>query len=122
MSSLKALITTLKFQCPVIVSYNETPALRTVDDADLPPFGSLSIGYGTGGGLPWQFFLRPQQRADLGFFKIFITTRYIDYSYVPQQSPFDEHNRSRKSMLQAGESPEEGTWDVLVIPVTTAVA
>ena len=102
----------------MIVSYNETPALRTVDDANLPPFGSLSIGYGGGEfSRPWEFFLRPQQRADLGFFKIFITTRYIDYSYVPQQSPFDQHNRSSKSMLQAGESPEEGTWDVLVIPV-----
>ncbi|KAF8988251.1 caspase domain-containing protein [Cyathus striatus] len=67
-------------------------------DAPLPPYNandangaksSLTIGYGEGGAPPWQFLLRDGDTKDVGFFKLFLTTRATNLSSIAQDSPFD---------------------------------
>ncbi|KAF8988246.1 caspase domain-containing protein [Cyathus striatus] len=50
---------------------------------------TLTIGYGEGGAPPWQFLLRVGDTKDVGFFKLFLTTRATNLSSIAQDSPFD---------------------------------
>ena len=40
-------------------------------EAPLPANGTLSLGYGSGGGLAYEFVLRKNQERDVGFIKLF---------------------------------------------------
>ncbi len=63
-------------------------------DPPLPAHGTLSIGFGPGGAQAQTYGLRPGQDVDVGYIKVFLTTEYIDYSVLEQDSPFDEHDRA----------------------------
>ncbi|VDC06743.1 unnamed protein product [Peniophora sp. CBMAI 1063] len=54
--------------------------------------GELTIGYGTGGGLPHTFFLEEGQDKEVGFIKLFLSTRPIDLSGIVQRTPFGHAN------------------------------
>jgi hypothetical protein len=73
----------------------------------------LTIGYGDGGGLPHQYFLRDGQDMDVGFLKLFLSTRSIDLRAVAQPSPFEMPsnfglNRDVRQLPVA-------TWDTVTI-------
>ncbi|KAI0309849.1 caspase domain-containing protein [Amylostereum chailletii] len=68
--------------------------------ATLPAGGSLTIGYGSGGAPPHCFFLRPGQKVDVGFLKLFLTTEYVDLSNIPQVSPFDPNRPTARATLR----------------------
>jgi len=76
------------------------------------PKGHLTIGYGSGGGVPWSYTLRQNQKFDVGFLKVFLTTDYVDFSNVEQRSPFE---RSR----DGGEDKtrKEPTWDTITATI-----
>lgn len=78
-------------------------------DAPLPPKSSLAVGYGDGGASPWQFLLREGEDKDLGFFKLFLTTKPADFSSIPQESPFDR-GTSRHGQLAAAKLPAPDWW------------
>ena len=59
-------------------------------DAPLPPQQKLTIGYGGGGVSPWVFSLEPEEKRDVSFFKLIVTTSPIDLSLISQGSPFGE--------------------------------
>jgi hypothetical protein len=81
-------------------------------DAPLQPHSSLSIGFGSGGHAPRVFSLPPGQNVDVGFLKLFLTTRYVDYSNIPQSSPFSTGRGNRLVKVKTIE-----TWDTIKIPV-----
>jgi len=58
-------------------------------DPPLRPQGSLTIGYGAGGGVPLVYVLRKGQDVDVGHLKLFLSTNHADLSGIPQDSPFD---------------------------------
>ncbi|CAA7263720.1 unnamed protein product [Cyclocybe aegerita] len=72
-------------------------ALTTKVDVPLPPKSSLTIGYGEPGITPWQFLLPEGEKKDLGFFKLFLSTRpaYFD-SILQEESPFELQSQTGK--------------------------
>ena len=75
--------------------------------------GSLTIGYGSGGTVPFVYFMRDGQDVDVGFLKLFLTTEPVDYSNIPQNSPFNVNDRAHatykpKPLL---------IWDTLLVAV-----
>ena len=81
-------------------------------DPPLAVGGNLTIGYGSGGAKGFKFDLKGRD-VDVGFLKLFLTTHYIDYSYVSQPSPFAA---SRDLAKDDGVMPEP-VWDSILIPV-----
>jgi len=91
--------------------------MSTRVDAALPPRSRLTIGYGDGGSSPWQFTLREGETKDLGFFKLFLSTRPVYFDNLIQQiSPFvRQSTRSGKPM--AAEIAEVLMWASIVSTV-----
>ncbi|KAF9003400.1 caspase domain-containing protein [Cyathus striatus] len=78
-------------------------------DAPLPAKSMLTIGYGDGGVPPWQFLLRPGETKDVGFFKLFLTTRATNLSNICQESPF-EARKTRYGQAAAAQRPDTVRW------------
>ncbi|KAF8875731.1 caspase domain-containing protein [Gymnopilus junonius] len=75
--------------------------------------GSLTIGYGSGGVAPFSYFLRDNQVVDVGFLKLFISTKPLDLSIITQLSPFGDLARDiSEDSKNAGE-----TWGTITLPV-----
>ncbi|KAJ7909427.1 hypothetical protein B0H13DRAFT_2233080 [Mycena leptocephala] len=79
----------------------------------------LTIGYGTGGWPPTRFKLPtlPDGRlvdVDVGFLKLFISTKYVDYSLMPQESPFEDF---RGIVMDLERRPGPEMWDTMKIAV-----
>ncbi|KAF8875734.1 caspase domain-containing protein [Gymnopilus junonius] len=95
------------------------PNLSYKQDSPLPRQdngvnGELTIGYGFGGGRePFCFSLKDGQHLDVSFFKLFISTKPIDFSYISQTSPFDID----RGLGQYRPRPKAERWDTILIPV-----
>ncbi|KAF8972429.1 caspase domain-containing protein [Flammula alnicola] len=85
---------------------------RFKPDAPLQPFSSVTIGYGAGGYSQRSFSLAAGQNVDVGFLKLFLTTRYVDYSNIPQPSPFDKGRGAREVPPKTMQ-----TWDTIKVAV-----
>jgi len=75
--------------------------------------GSLCIGYGSGGSAPFSYFLREGQDIDVGFLKLFLTTKPVDYSTISQTTPFDIEDRGgvlRKPKARL-------IWDTILVAI-----
>ena len=109
----------LKFGLINLASYYQPPtAGKFKVDAPLGPktndtSGSLAVGYGSGGSVPFTYFARDGQDVDVGFLKLFLTTEYVDFSNIPQSSPFNPDNRGWKQ----AQLKTVSTWDTIIIPV-----
>ncbi|KIM41992.1 hypothetical protein M413DRAFT_142447 [Hebeloma cylindrosporum] len=98
-----------------IVPYYETPTTANTYTLDVPlpkNGGVLTIGYGSGGAPAQTFYLRPGQVFDIGFLKIFLSTKPVDLSSIAQSSPF-EKARSSGELSKT----EEEAWGTMLIPV-----
>ncbi|KIM78109.1 hypothetical protein PILCRDRAFT_603746 [Piloderma croceum F 1598] len=93
--------------------YNIPPSGQFKQDVHLKEYGGiLAIGYGSAGAVPFSYKLRDTQDVDVGFLKFFFTTKPVDFSKVPQASPFDN--------IRANADPEKDvveTWGSILIPV-----
>ncbi|KAF8875221.1 hypothetical protein CPB84DRAFT_1796785 [Gymnopilus junonius] len=86
--------------------------LTTRVDAPLPPNSKLAIGYGDGGAIPWQFVIPDGESKDLGFFRLFLSTRPAYFESILQEmSPF-YNGRSRSANLTSPELPDLEAWAV----------
>jgi len=99
-----------------ILSYYQPPttSARYQLDAPLPPRESLTIGYGSGGAAPLTFSLREGQDVDVGFLKLFLTTKPVDFSKIPQGTPF---GREGHRELQPMPEDAPGEWDTITIMI-----
>ena len=77
------------------------------------------MGYGDSGTVPHTFFLREEQKVDVGILKLFLSREQVDLSDVAQSSPFDsigsrfqDKARGRKVKLAAC-----SLWDTILVPV-----
>ncbi|KAF8148655.1 hypothetical protein B0H34DRAFT_736447 [Crassisporium funariophilum] len=76
--------------------------------------GTLTVGYGLGGSPPFSYYLREGQDIDVGFLKVYASTKPVDLFMVPQQSPFETmHSRSGRPSKK---EPID-VWGTLLIPV-----
>jgi len=97
-----------------ITSYYQPPTAGNFEvRPPISPRGSLTIGYGSGGSPPFNYFLREEQNIDVGFLKLFLTTEHVDFSNVPQLSPFNGDNRGGQIMQLKPIS----LWDSILVTV-----
>lgn len=73
----------------------------------------MPIGYGTGGGVPYSYFLRDNQDIDVGFVKLFITTHPVSLSEIEQMSPFPGENTSRAPFIE--KERLLASWDTVIV-------
>ncbi|KAG6906654.1 hypothetical protein DXG01_012740 [Tephrocybe rancida] len=95
-----------------IVPYYLPPtAANDQVDFSLPANGSLAVGFGDGGWPARTYYLRENQSVDVGFLKLYVSTKYVDYSSIVQSTPFHRH--------RAGTVHSKGKelWDALTIPI-----
>lgn len=76
--------------------------------------GTLTLGYGSGGVPPHTYPIRQGHDTDVGFLKIYLSTKAYDLSGITQDGAFtlDQSrapNRWRHRVVD--------TWDTLLIPV-----
>ncbi|KAA1472305.1 hypothetical protein DENSPDRAFT_897123 [Dentipellis sp. KUC8613] len=95
-----------------IQSYFETPTAVGKVDAPLAPKQSLTIGYGSGGAAPYEYYLADGQDIDVGFLKLFLSSEPVDLSHVPQASPFSEGRAGKPSTVKT-----EAVWDTILVPI-----
>ncbi|KAI0310691.1 hypothetical protein OF83DRAFT_1178301, partial [Amylostereum chailletii] len=99
---------------PTIAGDHDKPADPPLPAAPSPDHPSeLHIGYGSGGAEPQEFELPPGAGVDVTYLKLFITTRYVDLSYLEQRSPFPA-TRWAKSAPPRG---SRELWDTLLVPM-----
>lgn len=111
----------LRYLSTSVVPYY-LPSISTTGgtpDPPLPANGYLTIGYGSGGASPHQFFLREDQDVDVGHLKLFLTTKYVDLSFVLQDTPFDtdvqgRHINKPKARAKKIQSP---LWDEITVTI-----
>lgn len=77
------------------------------------------MGYGAGGGRPFKYLLRPGQDIDVGFVRMFISTRVVDLAGIEQRSPFRDDVGSRDAMgaQVKRRSRPKPIWDAVTIAV-----
>ena len=96
--------------------YYQSPLSNGAHVPDVPlkkNGGVLTIGYGSSGALPFSYCLRGKQDIGVGFLKLFLSSKPVDLSKIPQQSPFDGATRD-------GVDPEKdnvGAWGTVFLPV-----
>jgi hypothetical protein len=87
--------------------------LRRKDPATGEP-GSLAIGsHGASGSVPFSYYLRDGQDVDVSFLKLFLSTKQVDLSSIPQNSPFDDEHRY---VVQVEPKPKV-VWDTILITI-----
>ena len=75
--------------------------------------GELCVGYGSGGWKPFSYQLQKGQNLDIGFLKIYLSTRPVDISGIQQHSAFLGEPRTATEW-----HPEpQDAWDTILIPI-----
>ncbi|CAE6402265.1 unnamed protein product [Rhizoctonia solani] len=83
--------------------FNSTP--------DIPPGGSLVIGNRGRGGPPIRFTIRPDNRAELGYVKVFWSTEALHLDYIGQGSAFETCSTGREiNEAITGQNSPSGEW------------
>ncbi|KAH7921890.1 hypothetical protein BV22DRAFT_1131900 [Leucogyrophana mollusca] len=96
-----------------ITSWYEPPTAKGVVDPSVLGERTLPIGFGDSGTIPYRLYFRePDQTLDVGFFKLFLSTEYVNLSHVAQRSPFD---KSRPFTPDPIKPP--AIWDTILIPI-----
>ena len=91
-------------------SYFQQPGGPNPDPALPAENGVLTLGYGSGGTVPYTFYLRPDQTKDIGFLKLYLSNQPIDLSYIPQMSPF-----SADRDIKPDNEDTSQVWDTITI-------
>ncbi|KJA22420.1 hypothetical protein HYPSUDRAFT_215809 [Hypholoma sublateritium FD-334 SS-4] len=89
-------------------------ALAGNADFSVLPQGSISIGFGDSGTVPRIYSVKASQNIDVGYLKLYLSTQFIDYSHVAQQSPFLPDRGYRPLELRP---LNKDSWDTLTIPI-----
>lgn len=81
-------------------------------DAPLPPGGTLALGHGPGGTVPFAYHVGKTQEIDVGILKLFVTDAPVAFGCIEQKdSPFE---KPRKAGLDPY-VPMKGHWDTFSI-------
>ncbi|CCO37708.1 Metacaspase-7 Short=AtMC7 [Rhizoctonia solani AG-1 IB] len=85
-------------------------------DQTLPQNTPLTIGYGSGGQIPFIFAVNEGRNMDVNYLKLFVSTRPIDFEPIVQESPFE----GRSAVLDKDTSDVFGNgllWDTFTMTV-----
>ncbi|KAL0066446.1 hypothetical protein AAF712_006488 [Marasmius tenuissimus] len=96
-----------------VVPYYMPPVARGGEtDYSLPAGGSLDVGFGDSGTTPFYYRLRNSQSVDVGFLKLYVSTEYIDYSQIVQETPFVPERQTSPR-----ETKKRYLWDSMLVPI-----
>lgn len=98
----------------IAIYYQPSPNKMGTVEPSLPPGGSLTIGYGSSDTNAYSYFIRPEQDVDVGYLKLYLSTEHVDYSHIPQPSPFEPRFASRGGETKA---PKRVLWDTMTVAV-----
>jgi len=96
----------------ITICYQPPTAGKHKVDPPLKERGTLSIGYGSGGAAPFTCYIEEGQNVDVGFFKLFLTTEYVDFSNVAQVAPFRAGGRAGHRV----KPKNQPLWDTILVP------
>ncbi|KDQ61082.1 hypothetical protein JAAARDRAFT_67479 [Jaapia argillacea MUCL 33604] len=98
----------------IISLYHPPYAAQFKVDPPLRPNGSITLGYGSGGEVPYTYEVNKGQDVDVGFLKLFLSSEYVDFSDIPQLSPFKtvRHMRRADNLFRRISS-----WDTILVSV-----
>ena len=92
------------------------PIEQGIVEPPLKGKGHLTVGYGDSGSVPNIFFLREEQKVDVGILKLFLSRELVNLTHVAQSSPFVSSRATGKVVV-----PEPKNlplpWDTVEIPV-----
>src|ERR1700691_3526465 len=105
-----------------LASYYQPPSAAQILDVPLPKMkdniaGSLTIDYGSGGAVSFSYLLRAKQDVDVGSLKLFLTTKPVDYSNIPQSSPFNLN----RADAPKGRCKAPFIWDTMLVTLVQRV-
>jgi hypothetical protein len=83
-------------------------------NVSIPVDQELPIGYGPSGWPAWEYGLRAREDIDVGFIKLFLSTRLAQLSHIKQHSAFDA---SPGRYANAVGSEVDFAWCTITIPV-----
>ena len=89
-----------------------TGSSHNVVGPPLRPHGELTIGFGSGGGVPRQFFVGDGISAEVGFLKLYLTTSPVDLKSIQQLTPFGRMDGRHAAPVKA-ETPD--LWATSVV-------
>jgi hypothetical protein len=92
---------------------NEAPLRRK--DADTGKPGSLTIGSRSSPSPPLSYYVEDGEDVDVSFLKVFLSTKYVDLSSVPQNSPFCELGGHRY-VVQVQSKPKV-VWNSILVTI-----
>jgi len=73
---------------------------------------TLTLGYGSGGTAPFTYPITPGRAVDVGFLKIYLSTKAFDLSGIAQGTAFAQDRANAPWYHKPCE-----TWDTILIPV-----
>jgi len=91
--------------------YQPGAAAKGMADVSLVPNSSLTVGYGDTGTKARYYTVA--ENIEVSFLKLYVSTTYIDFSSIPQKSPFGPDRGGHA----ADESTDKLLWDTITIPV-----
>jgi len=80
------------------------------ESASIQPNSELTIGYGSGGARHTSFVISGNIDVEVSYLRIFLTTTYVDLSFVAQESPFPP----RRGLVRV---PSKDRWDALTMTI-----
>ncbi|KAG8836257.1 hypothetical protein FRC18_011648 [Serendipita sp. 400] len=115
----------LLLNCNDLTPYYTPPTVKDVDqDAPLQKGGSITVGYGDGGGQPWRHVVEPakggstdkivrdEENLQIEFFKLILTTKPVNLSFMEQPTPFRQGSRADRDLSEPVEM-----WKTQILPV-----
>lgn len=93
----------------------EQNKLKIGVDAALPPRSRLAVGYGNSISEPWQFVIPKGQDKDIGYFRLFLSSRPGNFQSISQFSPFE----GRRGMTP--KYPDRADTNMWMVKTATAI-
>ena len=81
----------------------------------LRPGTEFPIGYGDIEAIPRVFHLPENFNVDVTVFKLFVTSKPTDFSFLPQESPFDSDEARVRATRSVALQPD--VWGTAVVTV-----
>jgi hypothetical protein len=86
-------------------------------DAQLLPESLFPVGYGDSGAKPRSFDLPKGIETDATFFKLFVTNKPTDFSFLAQESPFDPATKRTNREASDAQATQLDVWGTVTVTV-----
>lgn len=85
--------------------------------------GTVTVGFGADGGDPFSLFLRPDEKSDTGFLKLFVSAKYVDMKWITQEAITStglKHTHGRQGGKRRPPVVPNDFWDSFLAAITVS--